>query len=431
LVGTSATGLLDIKTTPVHAAMPGVEIHAQLVEAALTGSLLSAPSYATALEILIAVVIGLILILLAPMVSAAVLFFAAVLGIGVIAGTSWISYSNYQLLLDPTFPLIVVSAIYVGLILIGYFREQNDRRRIRSAFSQYLSPSLVEQLANSPQKLALGGEERDMTVLFSDVRGFTKIAETFRNDPKGLTSLMNRFLTPLTNVILARNGTIDKYMGDAIMAFWNAPLDDSLHAVDACRSSLEMLQRVDDLNRDREREASSTGAQFIPIKMGIGINTGLCLVGNMGSDLRFQYTVMGDTVNLASRLEGQTALYGVPLLIGSKTAEAVRDHFAMLQVDSIIVKGRSVPEVIFTIVGGADIAQRNEFQSLQNHWTSLLKCYIGRDWSGAADMVDRCRPLCDYFGIAELANLYGERIRHLTASPPAETWDGVFVAQTK
>src|SRR5262249_43958408 len=149
---------------------------------------------------------------------------------------------------------------------------------------QYLSPSLVEQLASSRQKLVLGGEERTMTILFSDVRGFTAISETFAKDPRGLTALMNRFLTPLTNVIIARNGTIDKYMGDAIMAFWNAPLDDPMHESDACHAALEMLERVDALNREREREASETGARFIPIKMGIGLNTGRCVVGNMGSD---------------------------------------------------------------------------------------------------------------------------------------------------
>ena len=242
LIGTSATGLLDIKTTPVHAAMPGVEIHAQLLEAALAGSLLNAPSYATAIEILIAVAIGALIVVMAPIVSAVALFFIAALGMITIGAGSWLAYSDYQLLIDPSFPFIVTLVVYVGLTLMGYFREQVERRRIRSAFSQYLSPSLVERLANSPHKLVLGGEERDMTVLFSDVRGFTAIAETFRNDPTGLTSLMNRFLTPLTDSILARSGTIDKYMGDAIMAFWNAPLDDPSHALHACQSALDMLE---------------------------------------------------------------------------------------------------------------------------------------------------------------------------------------------
>jgi adenylate cyclase len=431
LVGTSATGLLDIKTTPVHAAMPGVEIHAQLLEAALTGSLLQAPSYAMAVEILAAIALGVMLALLAPSLSAVALFLIAAFAATAIAAGSWMLYSKHQMLLDPTFPLIVTFSVYIGLVLIGYFREQVDRRRIRSAFSQYLSPSLVEQLANSPQKLVLGGEERIMTVLFSDVRGFTAISETFGNDPKGLTALMNRFLTPLTNAIIAHNGTIDKYMGDAIMAFWNAPLDDPVHESDACHSALDMLERVDALNRERQRESSETGARFVPIKVGIGINTGRCVVGNMGSNLRFQYTVMGDSVNLASRLEGQTALHGVSLLIGSKTAQAVAEQFAVLQVDSILVKGKTDPEVIYTIVGRAEIARTSEFQSLQDLWGRLLNCYRVQDWSGADEMVDRCRPLCGKFGLGELANLYHERISQFRINPPPEDWNGIFVAQTK
>jgi adenylate cyclase len=340
-------------------------------------------------------------------------------------------YSNHQILVDPSFPAIVVLSAYVSLMLIGYFREQTDRRRIRSAFSQYLSPNLVEQLASSPQKLVLGGEERDMTVLFSDVRGFTAIAESFGDNPQGLTSLMNRFLTPLTNRILANQGTIDKYMGDAIMAFWNAPLDDPRHESHACNAALEMLEHVDVLNREREREASESGIRFIPIRVGIGINTGRCVVGNMGSDLRFQYTVMGDSVNLASRLEGQTALHGVSLLIGSKTRQAVADEFATLQVDSILVKGKAGVETIFTIVGRRDVADSREFMMLKELWQSMHVCYRKQDWSGASQLLDECRPLMRPFGIEELANVYVQRISEFRENPPPEHWDGVFVAQTK
>jgi adenylate cyclase len=270
-----------------------------------------------------------------------------------------------------------------------------------------------------------------MTILFSDVRGSTAIAETFRNDPKGLTSLMNRFLTPLTNTILARKGTIDKYIGDAIMAFWNAPLDDNLHALHACESALEMLDRVDSLNREREREALEGGAAFIPIKMGIGINTGLSLVGNMGSDLRFQYTVMGDSVNLASRLEGQTATHGVPVIIGSKTAESVADQFALLQVDAILVKGKSEPEIIYTVVGRADVAATTEFRTLKDYWDTLLRRYRARDWTAVDELVERCRPLCGKFNLGGLVRVYEERVEQFKLAPPPDDWDGIFVAQTK
>ncbi|MGB8046581.1 MAG: adenylate/guanylate cyclase domain-containing protein, partial [Pseudolabrys sp.] len=241
LVGTSAIGLLDVKTTPVLSAMPGVEVHAQLLEAALTNSLLVAPSYAIVVEMIGALIGGVVLALLAPAASVLMLFASAALAAAAFVAASWILFSRYQMLFDATFPLIATLSVYMSMVLMGYFREQLDRRRIRSAFAQYLSPTLVEQLANSPQRLVLGGEERVITVLFSDVRGFTTIAETYKDNPHGLTTLMNRFLTPLTNAIMARNGTIDKYMGDAVMAFWNAPLDDPAHESDACHAALDML----------------------------------------------------------------------------------------------------------------------------------------------------------------------------------------------
>ncbi|MGB8998552.1 MAG: adenylate/guanylate cyclase domain-containing protein, partial [Pseudolabrys sp.] len=379
LVGTSAIGLLDVKTTPVLSAMPGVEVHAQLLEAALTNSLLVAPSYAIVVEMIGALIGGGVLALLAPAASVLMLFASAALAAAAFVAASWILFSRYQMLFDATFPLIATLSVYMSMVLMGYFREQLDRRRIRSAFAQYLSPTLVEQLANSPQRLVLGGEERVITVLFSDVRGFTTIAETYKDNPHGLTTLMNRFLTPLTNAIMARNGTIDKYMGDSVMAFWNAPLDDPAHESDACHAALDMLERVDALNQEREREASTSGTRFVPIKIGIGINTGRCTVGNMGSDLRFQYTVMGDSVNLASRLEGQTKAYGLPILIGSRTAAAVAEQFALLEIDSIRVKGKTEAEVIYAIVGRADVAASPEFKSLLDHWAMLRVCYHKQD----------------------------------------------------
>ena len=180
-------------------------------------------------------------------------------------GLAWYFFTAGGILLDISFPLLASFLIYVTMEFMGYMREQKDRRRIRSAFSQYLSPALVEQLAQSPEKLVLGGEARTMTIMFSDVRGFTTISETYKHDPQGLTQLMNRFLTPMTNAIIEHKGTIDKYMGDAIMAFWNAPIDDAEHEINACRAALEMLQRVDALNLEREIEARDSGQPFIPI----------------------------------------------------------------------------------------------------------------------------------------------------------------------
>ena len=274
LIGTSAVGLLDIKTTPVDPAMPGVEIHAQLLEAVLTGSILSYPGYAIGAELIAAFLVGIAIVILAPMIGALPLL---ILGAGVGAGLaalSWMVFQQQNILIDVTFPLMSSFGVYAALVFVNYLREQVDRQRIRSAFGQYLSPTLVEQLAQNPDKLVLGGEERTMTIMFSDVRGFTTISESFKDDPQGLTHLMNRLLTPMSNAIQARNGTIDKYMGDAIMAFWNAPLDDPNHEANACDAALDMLERLDALNAERKREAEANGKPFIPIKIGIGINTG-------------------------------------------------------------------------------------------------------------------------------------------------------------
>ncbi|MEZ5889607.1 MAG: adenylate/guanylate cyclase domain-containing protein [Xanthobacteraceae bacterium] len=431
LIGASAIGLADIKITPVSAAIPGVEVHAQLLGSALTDTLLSRPNYAIAIEMLGAAAAGGVLAFVAPLASALTLLVVAVGSAAAFVAGSWFAFKNSQMLFDATFPLIVIVSVSVSLIMIGYFREQLDRRRIRSAFSHYLSPNLVERLAKSPKQLVLGGEERVMTVLFSDVRSFTTIAETYKDNPQGLTRLMNRFLTPVTDAIITRNGTIDKYIGDAVMAFWNAPLDNPDHEADACHAALDMLDRVAALNDELEREAAAGGTRFVPIRIGIGINTGRCTVGNMGSDLRFQYTVMGDSVNLASRLEGQTKGYGLSIIIGSRTAAAVSGQFALLEIDRIQVKGKTEPELIYTVVGRDDFAQAREFETLQERWSAFLVCYRKQDWPGARNFLEETRGDCQRFGIATLIDTYEDRIKRLEHEPPSSTWDGVFIADTK
>ncbi len=310
-------------------------------------------------------------------------------------------------------------------------REQKDRRRIRSAFGQYLSPALVEQLAQSPEKLVLGGEMRTMSILFSDVRGFTTISETFKHDPQGLTQLMNRFLTPMTNAIIEHKGTIDKYMGDAIMAFWNAPIDDTDHEINACRAAINMLARVEALNLEREAEAQVSGQPFIPIAIGIGINTGSCVVGNMGSDLRFDYSVLGDSVNLASRLEGRSKDYGTPIIVGNATAEKARGEFATLEIDLITVKGKTEPERIYTVLGGGDVAASADFRKLSELNAAMLAAYRKRDWNGALDALQQCRRASNNFGLDEIYNLYFARIRSFQDKGPPDDWDGVYAVETK
>jgi adenylate cyclase len=431
LIGTSAAGLNDIKTTPVSRAMPGVEIHAQVLEAALTKSLLSQPPYGPALEFGAALVLGILVIVFAPMFGPVTLVAVGALFATLLVGTSWYFYTHDRLLIDFTYPLLSTTAIYLTLIFSSFVREQAQRRQIRSAFGQYLSPALVAQLAQSPEKLVLGGEEREMTIMFSDVRGFTTISESYKHDPQGLTALMNRFLTPLTNAILARKGTIDKYMGDAIMAFWNAPLDDREHQLNACEAAVDMLDRIDVLNKIREQEAQEGGHPYIPLNVGVGLNTGTCVVGNMGSDLRFDYSVLGDSVNLASRLEGQSKEYGFPIIVGSKTALAVKDKFAILELDFIMVKGKKEPEVIYAIAGREDTAQSGRFQRLRNLTIEMLACYRSRDWDGALGAIERGRRTDDGRTLELLYNLYEARILGYRKNPPPDDWNGAYALLTK
>ncbi|WJR77824.1 adenylate/guanylate cyclase domain-containing protein [Bradyrhizobium sp. NP1] len=431
LIGTSAVGLNDIKTTPVSPAMPGVEVHAQVLESVLTREGLVQPYYASTVEFFAALVIGLLVIIFTPNLGPVRLVLVGGIFASVLVGTSWYFYVHDRLLIDFTYPLMSTTAVYLTLIFSSFVREQAQRRQIRSAFGQYLSPALVEQLAQSPEKLVLGGEEREMTIMFSDVRGFTTISETYKHDPQGLTRLMNRFLTPLTNAILARKGTIDKYMGDAIMAFWNAPLDDKEHQINACEAAVDMLERIDELNKLREEEAKEGGHVYIPLNVGVGLNTGTCVVGNMGSDLRFDYSVLGDSVNLASRLEGQSKEYGFPIIVGSKTALAVKDRFAILELDFIMVKGKKEPEVIYAIAGRQDVAQSARFQRLRNLTIEMLSCYRNRDWDGALEAIARGRKSDEGNTLEYLFKLYETRIQAFRHEPPPADWNGAFALLTK
>jgi adenylate cyclase len=431
LIGTSAVGLNDIKTTPVSQNMPGVEIHAQVLESALAGAVISQPAYGIGIEFGTALVFGLLVIAFAPLFGPVTLVaLGAAFATGLI-GTSWYFYAQHRLLIDLTYPLMSTTAIYLTLIFSSFVREQAQRKQIRSQFAQYMSPALVTQLAQSPEKLVLGGEERELTIMFSDVRGFTTISETFKHDPQGLTALMNSFLTPLTNAILARKGYIDKYMGDAIMAFWNAPLDDSGHEVNACEAAIDMLEKIDELNNAREQKAKDEGSTFFPINVGVGLNTGLCTVGNMGSDIKFNYSVLGDAVNLASRLEGQTKEYGFPIIVGSKTALAVKEKFAILELDFIMVKGKKEPEVIYAIAGREDTAHSGRFQRLRNLTIEMLACYRSRDWEGALAAIERGRRADEAHSLELLYDLYEERIRGFQENPPPDDWNGAYALLTK
>jgi adenylate cyclase len=270
-----------------------------------------------------------------------------------------------------------------------------------------------------------------MTILFSDVRGFTGISEHYKDDPQGLTRLMNRFLTPLTNAIIERKGTIDKYIGDAIMAFWNAPVDDAEQEANACDAALEMQTRAAALNVELKREAEANGGIYLPLRVGIGLNTGPCVVGNMGSDFRFNYSVLGDTVNVASRLEARTKDYRLPLVIGSRTAERAKDKFATMEIDLIQVKGKKEPEAVFAVLGRADVQDDPRCQELRALNAEMLSTFRKQNWDDALALIERCRGVANGFDLNGFYDMYAERVAAYRADPPRSDWDGVYEAETK
>jgi adenylate cyclase len=427
-LGTSAIGLLDIKATPLDAAIPGVEVHAQLLQNILDKNYLSRPPWSIGAELVAVVLFGLLMIIMVPFLGALWTLALAIMTVAVLLFLSWWIYDSYGLLLDMVFPAISIFIVSVVLTYLNYMREERQRREVRGAFSRYMSPDLVAQLAEDPSRLTLGGEMREMTVLFADIRGFTTISEQF--DAVGLTKFINRYLTPMTNVILERKGTIDKYMGDCIMAFWNAPLDDPDHAVNGVRSALAMFIESDKMNVDLKREAEEENRKYIPLKIGSGLNTATICVGNMGSDMRFDYSVLGDGVNLGARLEAQSKTYGVDIVIGENTYVYV-ENFAVIQLDRIQVKGKTVPVDIYCVLGDETVNESSEFQAFRERHGEMLNAYKAQDWEAQTRILNECREMGKTYRLDVLYDLYEERRDDYIANPPGEEWDGVFVATSK
>ncbi|MFA6317648.1 MAG: adenylate/guanylate cyclase domain-containing protein, partial [Elusimicrobiota bacterium] len=425
-VGTSALGLMDIRVTPIHPVTPGVEVHANIVEQIMAGDNLRRPDWAAGAEVVFLLILGGVLIALLPRLGAAWCLLISLGAVGGAVAFSWHAYTKMQLMLDPVYPSLTIMAVYMVSSLMGYLKTEGEKKHIRGAFGQYLPAALVEQLAAHPEKLKLGGELRNITIHFCDIRGFTTISEQF--DPIGLTRQINGFLTPMTEIIMAHKGCIDKYIGDCIMAFWNAPLDDSDHAANACRAALEMHARLLELNKVWEEEAKAAGRKHLPIKIGTGLNTGDAVVGNLGSDQRFGYSVLGDDVNLASRLEGQSKYYGVKIVIGGSTRDKAPD-FAFLELDLIKVKGKTQPVRIFTLLGDLSHKESPAFKELAKTHDAMLAAYRAQDWAKAVALLGECRKFEPSLKV--LHDLYAERISAFRENPPESDWDGVYVATSK
>ncbi len=421
LVGTSTPGLLDLRSTPLDIALPGVEMQAQVIENILAGRRLTRPDYALAAELSVIIALGALMALtmssLSPLLAAGL---GAALPVAVLAG-GWISFRYWDLLADPVYPSLVLLLLTVGTTFYIYRQVETQRVEVRSAFSRYLAPAVVEDIIASPGKLVLGGEVRELTLMFCDVRNFTSIAEGLTASE--VTTFINELMTPLSDIILRERGTIDKYMGDAIMAFWNAPLDVSDHAERACRSAVEMVAKMAELNLDWREKARSLGRTFTPITIGIGINTGSCCVGNLGSSQRFDYSAIGDDVNVTSRLEGLTKLYGLPAVVGEPTVSRC-PGLSVLELDLIRVKGRAQPTRIFVLSDalGYDTAGIAPLRPLHEEF---LRAYRAQEWDETESLIAQCRKA----GAGALAAYYAvfaARITKLRGAAPGVNWDGAF-----
>jgi adenylate cyclase len=420
-IGTGASGLRDLVATPLRDRELGVMVHAEAVEQMILGEFLVRPDWADGLERVVLLVLGVGMAFLLRPLGAALGGVAAATGLAGVGVGSWLAFQKFGLLVDPTYPALCVGAVYIACTATAFYREERARAYIRSAFDRYLSPDLVERIARDPSQLELGGEERDMTVLFCDIRSFSRLSE--RMAPQGIIQFLIEFLTPMTDILLSRKATIDKYIGDAILAFWNAPLDDPDHPRNAALAALAMQERLEALN-----QPDRPNADFWPgrVQIGVGINTGPCCVGNMGSAQRLSYSLIGDTVNLASRIEGLTKYYGCAIAIGEETAQRVAD-FALVELDRVRVVGRDTPETVFALLGPPEKRSDAGFQKLLGAQTAMLDAYRAQDWASAEAQL----PIVADGGLAPLAALYAERISTFRASPPAPDWDGVYEATSK
>jgi adenylate cyclase len=421
IIGPTASGIANPVPTAQGAVFPH-HVQATVISTMMDGTTIQRPDWADGAEIMALAVLSMLLIFLGRWTYVGIV--GSVVVIGVCLWVPGALYSSHAWLTDST--LVVAGIVLVLLHAYGlrFVSEYLAKQQIKKQFGTYLSPALVEKLQKNPELLCLGGESRELSIMFTDVRGFTTISEHYGKDVQGLTQIMNRYMTAMTAKILENNGTLDKYIGDAQMAFWNAPLDEPDHAKMAVKTALEMMENLDGFNKESTKEG------IPPFGMGLGINTGTVVVGNMGSDQRFDYTCLGDSVNLASRLEGQSKSYGVRIILGPDTAKAVKSEYNVVELDCIAVKGKTEGVRIYTVLPTVDAGAMAEYVMATQTHDEMLAAYRAQQWKKAQEL---CAVLRTEFD-GEMEKYYDawlERIDEMKQAKLPADWDGVFRATSK
>ncbi|MES9995299.1 CHASE2 domain-containing protein [Desulfovibrio aminophilus] len=416
-IGTSAAGLKDLRSTPFDPVYPGVETHATIVDNILSQDFLSIPDWAPGLEFLSMILVGVLTTLLLTWARA--VWFTiplAVLAVGLWLGSVHV-FDNLRLYISPLFSYLALAANFGLITAFKFWREERAKKFIHGAFSHYLAPAVISRIMDNPDALTLEGEEKEVTVLFSDVRGFTTLSEKLT--PTQVTELLHSYLTPMTRLITANSGTLDKFIGDAIMAFWNAPLDVPDHQFRALSAALVMFDRLEELNREFERTYG------FGIQIGVGLHSGRVRVGNMGSADLFDYTLIGDNVNLTSRLESLTKYYGQRILVSDAIREACDGRFIFIEMDRVRVKGKTEPVTLYTVHTKTQAeSQAEELDA----YGRALGLYQAARFDEAGRAFTECSTR---FGEKVLYTMYAERCETLQAQPPGADWDGVYTHKTK
>ena len=418
LIGATAPGMEDLRTTPFGSIYPGVEIHANVIAGILDGNFRWEPAYTAAAEMLTIAAFGLLSALLLPLLSPVISSLVTLIITGGALAVNFYLWEVELHVLPLAMTLYTLFAIYTINMLFGYFFETRSRSHMDSLFGQYVPPDLVKEMSRDPENYSLASQKRELSVLFTDIRGFTTISEGL--DAAELSSLMDEYLTPMTQVVHETHGTIDKYIGDAVMAFWGAPVFHPHHADQAVGAGMEMLKELDILNVEFEKKG------WPNIRIGVGVNTGMMSVGNMGSRFRRAYTVLGDAVNLGSRLEGITKMYGVDFVVSESTAHSA-GRFAYRELDKVRVKGKDKPVTILEPLGLEEELSREVMEKARS-FKHFLFLYRSQEWGPAEKAL---QLLLENEPDCFLYELYLERIEHFRENPPGEDWDGVFTFKTK